>query len=1310
MKRVLRWALRVVLALIALVVILVALLHTPWGKSFVRGRIEAKLAAAVDGSVHLGGVDYGFLFSHIELKDLEIRDRNGKQAIAIGSLHVVANRRSLLRGAPEISDLAIDGVVVTMSQGADGRSSLAGLFKPSGSPPPASIHVAKLHVTGAATIARPDGTTFTITDLSIDGAASARPAAQIVDATLAGLTAKVAIAVPGSPVKQLDLALGPVAVKREGNAIDAKLERITFGALAIGEIRAQLDVVAGKLSGPQAITIAHGSIDHAKLQSLLGREVIAGDAAFDASLAGPPDKLGAHGVVTTGQAKLTLDGTADLSDPAKPRYQLTLTGKGAIADVMAKAPPKVPPIATEIRIGLDGRGVVPPDLDAEITLDLGKTMIGKLAVESVAARAHAHAGGITLESLVARGLGFEITASGDVASDTTLHGSVAVSGTPPETIKVLREAGIAVWYRVPPIPHLAVKLNARGKLAGELVLDVEPATIRIAGGTLAIAGHAVLDHEKLRDATTAIELHGLDIAALARMAGKPPPKLRGALSGHVALARTAQSQRARYDVVIAAREPAVAIELHGAADLAIADVRARVLRASDHAVLATATAHVAHDEAALLPQRGWRVVIDAPRRSFAELAELAPGMTLPEGDIALHAELTGTPAQPRGTIDATIHATTPAGSEEAIVHAAVAPGPRGIAVTATGSLGDLATLAATVALPSPFVGRRIDIKRVKAGASFEATITVPERELAKLPLIRPRLAALGGLFGGEVKAHGTLAAPALAATFGWHGFALAGGGTGATTLELAATPAHATMAIGYGPEGTKPVEITADVARGGGKLAVVAKVHAAKTPLAPLLPAGLVPEIHGADPGTLEADLTARVALIEHGLVLDDANLDGMLALRGGAFALPHGDRKWHGIELELAGDPQGIRISRLVAHETDEQVADRSLAVSGLVTIAKRRDATGALVMKPERGELTIALHDWLALGSGSPLFSDAPVASVNLDAAATADLAAPILAIDATVARADFSSPDRLDRSHQPEKAQISGDVIYLDETSAPAGTLPVSPPPAPPHHRLPLDIRVHIPAPIHALKAPIDLLARGELVITVRDTGVATRGKLEATGGELSLFGRVHPIAHGTLVFSDEHPHGELALAFVHPLPPEAMRELSRADEPARVAITAAPAKPTVALGGAFNSTLEEVLGMYHGGHPVFLAPPGLYPSSTAEVPRGDQFLVFGYISSALPHFLFLDRIATWADPSEPRGAYGQIRNLEADRYAADRSARVRVVGRPTAPGRSTAELQLDHLWVDTGRVLFGAGLRAGDRLGGGLGLFLEWSSAR
>jgi hypothetical protein len=86
-----------------------------------------------------------------------------------------------------------------------------------------------------------------------------------------------------------------------------------------------------------------------------------------------------------------------------------------------------------------------------------------------------------------------------------------------------------------------------------------------------------------------------------------------------------------------------------------------------------------------------------------------------------------------------------------------------------------------------------------------------------------------------------------------------------------------------------------------------------------------------------------------------------------------------------------------------------------------------------------------------------------------------------------------------------------------------------------------------------------------------------------------------------------------------------------------------------------------------------------------------------------------MSAWSDASEPRGAYGRIRNLEADRYTDGERDRVRAVARPTTPGRSSAELQLDHVFLHDARRALGIGVRAGDRLGGGLGLVLEWSSA-
>ena len=1312
LRKILRIALRVVAGLLVLMVLLVALLHTSWGKSFVRGRIEAKLGQAVNGHVTLGRVDYGFLFSHIELKDLAIRDHDDHPTLEIGSIHVALDRGSLWHGRPVIDELTVDGLVAHVVQTGDGETNLAGLFRPSGSPPPAFIRVAKLHLAGGASITRPDGTVLTVSELTIEGDATAQPADKIVDAKLSSVTANVAIARPGTPVKQLALAIQSVTVAQRGGAVDAAIDGLAFGALSIGAVHAKLALVAGKLEGDQSVAITKGRIARDKLATLLGKQVLVDDVTFDASLTGPAAKVVIHGAVVIRNATLTLDGTGDLSEPARPSYDVALVGKGQSEDVIASVP-GVPPIQTDVRIALVGSGMVPPDLDAKITLEVGPTHIGAIDVDRVSARATAKRGGITLEQFTAQGLGFSISASGEIASDTTLHGKLRVSGNPPDAIRVLRAAGIAVWHRVPPIPHLDVTVTATGKLDGALGLEVEPMQLAVAGGRIALSGNAKLDHKKVVDAKTTITLSRLDLGGLAQLAHKPPPKIHGSLSGTIALSRDPQGQGATYDLSVALREPAVVAQIHGGADMAVADVRAVVVRSADHAKLATVTAHVAHDDQGLLPNSRWHVVVDAPQRSLAELAALAPlelraKLTeLPEGAVTVHAELAGTPAQPRGTIDATLRATTPAGPQNLVVHAAIVPSPHGVTVTTHGQ-GELATLDSVATLPSLFVGRRFALAAVKKSLSANATIEVPDRELATLPPVSPALArivALGGMVGGRIEVTGAPAAPHLEANLRWHGYALAGGGLGDTQLHVAGTPAHVVATISHGP-----IAVAAEITRTGPRLAVVARMHADPSPLVPLLPAAIVPDLHGADPGKLAWAMTAHARLVVHGhaIAVEDAAIDGTLAVRGGSFKLPHGDRTWHDLELELAGDPAGIRLTKLFAHESNAPGNDRALEVSGLLTIGRTKHDDGTITFTPQRGELAIALRDWLVLGSGSPLLSDAPIATVNLGAHVVADLTQPIFGIDATIDKLDLAVPDRLERSHQPEKWAVSGDVLFVDEGHKP-GVLPVAPAPVEAHPPIALDVRIHIPHPIHVQKSPLDLQARGELTVQVRDSGVTTRGTLEAVGGKLVLFGRDQPVVDGSLAFTDAHPHGEFALHFARPLPNEVVRQLSRPDEPARVTLTGPPTKPNVALGGATNIELDEVLSIYHVGHPVYLAAPGLYPSATAEAPHGEQYLVFGFLASALPHFLFLDQFVAWSDPSEPRGAYGEIRNLDAARYAEDRSGRVKVVGRPTVPGRSTAELQVDHLWIDTGRALVGAGLRAGDRIGGGLALFFEWSSA-
>jgi hypothetical protein len=128
--------------------------------------------------------------------------------------------------------------------------------------------------------------------------------------------------------------------------------------------------------------------------------------------------------------------------------------------------------------------------------------------------------------------------------------------------------------------------------------------------------------------------------------------------------------------------------------------------------------------------------------------------------------------------------------------------------------------------------------------------------------------------------------------------------------------------------------------------------------------------------------------------------------------------------------------------------------------------------------------------------------------------------------------------------------------------------------------------------------------------------------------------------------------------------------------------------------------EVMSMYNAGRPMNLAEPGRPASSQVTLPRGDQLFVLTFMASNLPHLLFLDRVNAWSE-QQP-----YITNVEAEMYT--EHSRIRAVVRPPTPGRSENELQYDRLLINSDRSAVGVGVRAGDRVGGGVGVFWEWSS--
>ena len=199
-------------------------------------------------------------------------------------------------------------------------------------------------------------------------------------------------------------------------------------------------------------------------------------------------------------------------------------------------------------------------------------------------------------------------------------------------------------------------------------------------------------------------------------------------------------------------------------------------------------------------------------------------------------------------------------------------------------------------------------------------------------------------------------------------------------------------------------------------------------------------------------------------------------------------------------------------------------------------------------------------------------------------------------------------------------------------------------------------------------------------------------------------------GGFALTDAHPRGWLDVTFEDALPPAVARTLSRpsAGGGARITLQGPPTKPVPMFGGANNAALVEAMDLGTTGYPSFTSAPDLPAAATVNLARTESLQILSFMAANLPRLLVLDRLTAYMDPTRDRAAYGRIENVEAERDARDQRSRVRAVVLPPTPARSSVELQADRLLINTDHIAVGVGVRAGDRGGGGVGVFVEWSS--
>lgn len=632
------------------------------------------------------------------------------------------------------------------------------------------------------------------------------------------------------------------------------------------------------------------------------------------------------------------------------------------------------------------------------------------------------------------------------------------------------------------------------------------------------------------------------------------------------------------------------------------------------------------------------------------------------------------------------------------------------------------------------------------------TIDVPKHAPKTYAQFRPILAKLPGNFGGSLQVTGDLKTPLVDGFVGYQDFKTISGKEGRAGLALKAGADALAAAVEIGPldRGEPPIAIRVGVPRAEVKpyldakkcwddndgepcpedrLSIDARVDAHDVDLADLVPDFALPNKELKFAGALDWDLKGDVKLtpkpryrgegetrVKLPPVAPESQLEGTLTLKDGTVALLDSGRHYEKIQLELKHDLSSIRLEQLALRESDLEKPERKLDVKAEIRLED---------FKPGKMDVHLSAKDWLVYGHEKVGPMDAPHAALDAEVKVSGDLGGPIKKIDVVVPKLALLAPDRFERAHQPESLS-SGDIIELKDGMEP-GKLPVpidkqpstedppaeaSPPEAPKGPPTGLDLHVSIPNEARVLLDPLDLVVKGEIALTRRGASKELKGELAVVDGSLALGGEKHQLQEGKIVFEND------CVACVELLygkrPPETtLREASRASagDLVTIRLQGPLTDRTTTLGGTISpGTLYDLLSAHNAGRPWHKSEPDMPATITVEYPHYENLLLLSYLSVNVPQFLFMDKVGAWADAYDGRSteSYGKITRYEAEGYSADGDFRVRATARPPQAGSSENELSFDWLFSNTPQTAFGVGVTGGDRLGGGPGIFFEWSS--
>lgn len=115
MNKSVKWIRNILIAICILVILFLLILHTPFAKNLIKGKLEGYLTTKTGGQFRIAGINYR-LPKWIEMNGVSIRDKNGDTVLTGEILRIDLNLYKVLKGQYEIKKVSLDRVNVNLTK------------------------------------------------------------------------------------------------------------------------------------------------------------------------------------------------------------------------------------------------------------------------------------------------------------------------------------------------------------------------------------------------------------------------------------------------------------------------------------------------------------------------------------------------------------------------------------------------------------------------------------------------------------------------------------------------------------------------------------------------------------------------------------------------------------------------------------------------------------------------------------------------------------------------------------------------------------------------------------------------------------------------------------------------------------------------------------------------------------------------------------------------------------------------------------------------------------------------------------------